>query len=308
MREAFNELVYLAMREPGRAHMRAVIEKELLHYDILFALSQGKLLDKLTFQGGTSLRLCHGAPRFSEDLDFAGGSNFELSALRDIKACLEDYLSARYGLLIQVKEPKVRPLIDVHEGGGPSIGISKWQISIQTSPDRPDIPRQRIKLEVANVPAYTRELKSLARNYQFLPDGYSDVLVGVETMNEIMADKLVSLPSCARYVRHRDIWDLRWLQQRGAVLSSDMVANKVSDYGEPNYLERLRKMIDRLPQITQSAAFKDEMSRFLPQDVQNRTIGALGFDAFLANEVGNMLAEVEIALMPLQSLDDRFRM
>ncbi|CAM5788350.1 nucleotidyl transferase AbiEii/AbiGii toxin family protein [Castellaniella caeni] len=161
---------------------------------------------------------------------------------------------------------------------------------------------------MANVPAYTRELKSLARNYQFLPDGYSDVLVGVETMNEIMADKLVSLPSCARYVRHRDIWDLRWLQQRGAVLSSDMVANKVSDYGEPNYLERLRKMIDRLPQITQSAAFKDEMSRFLPQDVQNRTIGALGFDAFLANEVGNMLAEVEIALMPLQSLDDRFRM
>ena len=72
----FLTLVDLAMREPGRLHMRPVIEKELLHYDILFALDNADLLDKLTFQGGTSLRLCYGAPRFSEDLDFAGGINF----------------------------------------------------------------------------------------------------------------------------------------------------------------------------------------------------------------------------------------
>src|SRR3546814_14291454 len=57
MKESFNDIVEQAMRIPGRAHMRPVIEKELLHYDILFALSQAKMLDSLTFQGGTSLRL-----------------------------------------------------------------------------------------------------------------------------------------------------------------------------------------------------------------------------------------------------------
>ncbi len=64
----FTSMVELAMAAPGRSHMRPVIEKELLHYDILFTLDKDNLLDRLTFQGGTSLRLCHGSPRFSEDL------------------------------------------------------------------------------------------------------------------------------------------------------------------------------------------------------------------------------------------------
>src|SRR5690606_40007986 len=105
MKENFDHLVELAMRDAGRAHMRPVIEKELLHYDILFALSEAKLLDSLTFQGGTSLRLCYGAPRFSEDLDFAGGADFDVRSLTDIKQCLEDYLSTRYGLLVVVRSP-----------------------------------------------------------------------------------------------------------------------------------------------------------------------------------------------------------
>ena len=58
--------------------MRPVIAKELLHYDILFALESENFLDSITFQGGTSLRLCYASPRYSEDLDFAGGWNFNL--------------------------------------------------------------------------------------------------------------------------------------------------------------------------------------------------------------------------------------
>ena len=34
----FNALVTRAMAVPGRTNMRPVVEKELLHYDILFAL------------------------------------------------------------------------------------------------------------------------------------------------------------------------------------------------------------------------------------------------------------------------------
>lgn len=58
----FAALVEKAMILSGRGHMRPVIEKELLHYDILFSLDKEGLLDILTFQGGTSLRLCYGAP------------------------------------------------------------------------------------------------------------------------------------------------------------------------------------------------------------------------------------------------------
>jgi hypothetical protein len=44
----FNALVERAMQTGNRSHMRPVIEKELLHYDILFALDTKGLLDLLT--------------------------------------------------------------------------------------------------------------------------------------------------------------------------------------------------------------------------------------------------------------------
>ena len=68
----FDALVDRAMRDPHVAHMGPVIRKELLHYDILFCLGRSGMLDNLVFQGGTSLRLCYGSRRYSEDLDFVG--------------------------------------------------------------------------------------------------------------------------------------------------------------------------------------------------------------------------------------------
>ncbi len=303
MKENFDHLVELAMRDAGRAHMRPVIEKELLHYDILFALSEAKLLDTLTFQGGTSLRLCHGAPRFSEDLDFAGGPGLDTRRLQDIKQCLEDYLGSRYGLDVRVRAPQIRGMDDGPAEPGHT-QIAKWRISIQTAPSRPDLPRQRIKLEVADIPAYTRDIKSLARNYPFLPDGYADVLLGVESLDEIMADKLVSLPACVRYVRHRDIWDLRWLKQQGASPDVALVERKIEDYGEADYLDKLRAMIDRLGEIVRGTPFTQEMSRFIPQDVQDRTLHRNGFGTFLTNEVQGLLRVVEKALDSGTRADD----
>lgn len=82
--ESLDMLVERALQEGGRAHMRPVIEKELLHHDILFALDQAGLLEHLTFQGGTALRLCYGAQRFSEDLDFVVDRELPADLLRGV--------------------------------------------------------------------------------------------------------------------------------------------------------------------------------------------------------------------------------
>ena len=158
--EDFNLLVELAMREIGYSHMRPVIEKELLHYDLLFALDKQGLLDKLTFQGGTSLRLCYGSSRFSEDLDFAGGYNFTTSQLMDMKHCIESYIASRYGLEVSVKEPSEMSIEPKYQ----DIKVDKWQIAITTSPTRKDLPRQKIKIEVCNIPAYTLDSAVFAVN------------------------------------------------------------------------------------------------------------------------------------------------
>lgn len=63
---------------PALARLRPVIEKELIHYDIFYVLQRKALmLPGMAFVGGTCLRLCYGSNRYSEDIDFHAGVNFQ---------------------------------------------------------------------------------------------------------------------------------------------------------------------------------------------------------------------------------------
>ncbi len=65
----FDEIVDTALTNMQElAPLRIVVEKELLHHDILQVLSSAGLLKQLTFIGGTCLRACYGSSRLSEDL------------------------------------------------------------------------------------------------------------------------------------------------------------------------------------------------------------------------------------------------
>ena len=295
--ESFQRLVSLAMQDPDLANMRPVIEKEIIHFDLFFALDQEGLLNDLVFQGGTAVRLCYGGRRFSEDLDFAGGVDFSSRKLAQMKECILDYLGNRYGLEVSVKEPKsLRKESEYAERN-----VDMWQIAIATSPERPDLPKQRVKLEVANIPAYTAIPQPLIRTYDFLPDGYEDLLIMTEDKSEIMADKLVSLPATQKYVRHRDIWDLMYLSQEKAVVRPDLVANKIRDYQIEGYEAKLDVMIGRLPDIIKGKPFQDEMNRFLPADVIERTLAKEKFFDFLQSRVTGLLTDVRNELDPDQS-------
>lgn len=289
MSEDFKMLVDLAMKEAGRNHMRPVIEKELLHYDLLFALDKEGLLEKLTFQGGTLLRLCYGAQRFSEDLDFAGGKDFNRSDLIDIKKCVEKYIGERYGFEVTVKEPKELASELINE----NIKVEKWQVNVTTSPGMRDLPKQKIKIEVINVPAYTRVPKTLKKNYDFLPDGYSDIFIMGETLDELYADKIISLINTQKYVRHRDIWDLRWIKQQGATLTIEFIKNKIADYNILDFNEKLDRTMHKLSSIIHDDAFKMQMSRFIPLDTQERTLNKSTFYDVLTDELTQLLLEVK---------------
>jgi predicted nucleotidyltransferase component of viral defense system len=287
----FSKLVDHAIA-PGYEGLRPVIEKEILHYDILFALDRENLLKDLTFQGGTCLRLCYGSPRFSEDLDFVGGVDFTSRELADIRTCVMDHIGSRYGLDVAVKDPKTMREEPTYWG----LKTDRWQVAVTTNPGRVDIPRQKIKLEVANVPAHTHALRTLDRNYEFLPPSYQDLLVPVETLDEILADKIVSLASCRHYIRHRDIWDLRWLTQKQAKLNPDLVQQKIEDYQAENYPEHLVETINDLDSIVQSKDFMDQMRRFIEPASRARTLDRAGFLEFLAQNVRETLEDAHAAL------------
>lgn len=102
----FDQLVDQALsRNAELASLRVVVEKELLHHDIMLALSEAGLLEKLCFIGGTCLRACYGSNRLSEDLDFTGGADFNRDDLAQLKTTLIDKLQTKYGLLVDVSEP-----------------------------------------------------------------------------------------------------------------------------------------------------------------------------------------------------------
>lgn len=302
-RKNFNELVDLAMASPGLSAMRPVVEKELLHHEIFQALDADGLLKGLVFQGGTSLRLCRGSDRFSEDIDFAGGTGFSAATMQPIKECVQQRIGERFGLDVSVHHKPAKPGVD----NARNVHVDKWWISIETAPELPTMPRQKIKLEIANVPAHTRELVPLRANYDVL-SGMPLVLVNTESLYEIMADKVLAFPTSlfdakgnpgkldSGKIRHRDIWDLAWMAGRGVKLAPELVGAKLYDYRVKDYPDLLGAAIKRLPEIVTSREFKDQMTRFIDASTVARTLAVDGYTDYLAASVGSLFSEMQQAL------------
>lgn len=145
------------------ARLTPVIEKEIIHYEIIRSLGRNGLLRDITFQGGTSLRLCYGSQRYSEDLDFVAGDRFDSLPLDDFSKTLRSDLLKSYDTEVSVREPKV-----VNDFDG--VGMRRWTVSVNTNIARPDLPKQRIKLEIASVPAHTSTIRRVAVNIPNLPE------------------------------------------------------------------------------------------------------------------------------------------
>ncbi|QQN34775.1 MULTISPECIES: nucleotidyl transferase AbiEii/AbiGii toxin family protein [Rahnella] len=192
-----------------------------------------------------------------------------------------------FGFAISVKAPEeLRQLPDYDQ-----INIDRWQITIETSPQQSHIARQRIKIEIANIEAYTRNTLPLGRNYFVLPDGYNDTLIYVETLEEVMADKLVAFPATQTHIRYRDMWDLVWLYQQGARINRLLLLNKIADYRVENYADKTREKLKSLDEIMRNGVFHNEMRRFIPADIFERTLKSKKFNGYFLTTLSSILKE-----------------
>jgi predicted nucleotidyltransferase component of viral defense system len=283
----FRRLAQSIADEKGYAAILPVLEKELLHYEILRALDNARLLERLVFQGGTSLRLCYGSERLSEDLDFAGGEDFDGSLMPEMKGVIEAAIVGRYDVEVAVEEPK-RRCVEQVSPSPQGISVDCWQIRVITQQGRPDIPQQKIKLEVAGVSAHTRVIRPLINNYSELPYGYANILVLVESIEEIVVDKLFALAT-ASYMRYRDVWDLRWLSvhpQFEKAHLRELMEKKIGDYRfGGDFRQAACKLLDRLPELVNGAEFMALMSRFLPVQTIEATLDRALFRIHLAETI-----------------------
>jgi predicted nucleotidyltransferase component of viral defense system len=235
--------------------LRPVVEKELLHHDILREMSESGLLTGLTFIGGTCLRACYGSARLSEDLDFTGGHGFKRSDLAKLGGVLTERLQTRYGLPVNVSDP-------VKTGGKVSI----WKLTIETRRDKKHLPAQRIHVDICAIPSHDARPMML-RNLYGIDLGTSGLILQAQSREEILADKMIALAFRENRVKNRDLWDIAWLVQQGVVLPAHLIPLKIQDHQRTNdeftqLVEERLKALKSEPKMR--SEFIAEMRRFLP--------------------------------------------
>ncbi|MEQ7919372.1 nucleotidyl transferase AbiEii/AbiGii toxin family protein [Xanthomonas sp. WHRI 1810A] len=270
------------------APLRVVVEKELLHHDVMLALSAAGMLARLTFIGGTCLRACYGSNRLSEDLDFTGGADFDRQTFAELAQVLIDRLESKYGLQVQISEP-------VREEGN----VDTWKLKIQTRPGRKDLPAQRINIDVCSIPSYQPQPMLLLNPYG-VDMGTSGLILQAETREEIYADKIVAFALRPNRIKNRDLWDMVWLRQQGITPALELVGSKLRDHQceVQAFMKLFKERVDLLlSDPTVATDFRKEMSRFLPADLVLRTVNDPAFWTFLVTHVRSLYAPVEQALI-----------
>jgi len=269
----------ICQSDPQLASLQTTVEKELLHYEIMATMANHGFLKKLIFQGGTCLRMMYGSNRLSEDLDFAGGHDFNFQQLESLQECLHSELSKKHNLKINVAQPNFDQLT-----GRENIKVGRWKVSIETEPYNKSAPWQKIKLEVATVPAHTSSLRPMIKTYQQMPDGYQSILLNCESLEEIAADKFVAL-ALRRSIKARDVWDLTWLYQQKVEADPQLVMDKFDDYQSENGVQALESRLIELPKYIDSGKFELEMERFLMASVAQTSIRREGFVDYVKDTV-----------------------
>jgi len=284
----FDELVNEAIR--GRAELsslRPVVEKELLHHDILREMSGAGFLTGLTFIGGTCLRAGYGSPRLSEDLNFTGGSDFQRSDLAELGSILTDRLRTRYDLPVRVSEP-------VKTGGN----VSTWKLVIETRPGQKHLPAQRIHLDICAIPSHDPHPMMLRTLYG-IDLGTSGLILQAQSREEILADKIVAVAFRENRLKNRDLWDIAWLARQGIELPAHLIPLKIGDHKREaadfiTLLEQRLTALGTQPELR--AAFMKEMRRFLPAAIVRDTLEQDSYWAYLTRVVIDLGRQAMAAL------------
>ena len=281
----FDEIVNQALSQNAElTSLRVVVEKELLHHDILLAMSDAGLLQNLCFIGGTCLRACYGSNRLSEDLDFTGGTNFKRETLTELKTVLVDKLQKKYGLSVQVSEP-----------GKETGNVDTWKLQIQTRPERKDLPAQRINIDICAIPSYQPQPRILLNPYG-VDMGTQGLILMAQSLEEIYADKILAFALRRGRIKSRDLWDLLWLKQQAIKPAFELLANKLKDHqcSQIDFLnlahERAQSLIN---DVQVKKDFRNEMTRFLPTQIVEKTISNEQFWAYLCVEIPSLITQAE---------------
>lgn len=254
--------------------LRVVVEKDLLHHDILREMSSAALLASLTCIGGICLRTCHGCSRLSEDLDFTSGADFSRESLRVLARVLVQRLQRKCGLTVEVSQPRRET------GNGDT-----WKLKVQTRPGQRDKPAQPINIDICAIPSHDRHPMML-RNPYGVDMGTAGLILQAQSREEILADKLVAFAFRPQRLKNRDLWDIAWLHQQVVVLPLALLLLKLHEHhcDTQRFLALLaerRQALASQPKLHDD--FRHQMRRLLPAALVAETVEQPAFWTYLTS-------------------------
>tara|TARA_R110000772_G_scaffold85923_2_gene180273 strand:+ start:1884 stop:2753 length:870 start_codon:yes stop_codon:yes gene_type:complete len=178
--------------------------KEILQELVLYALWRGDFFDVALFQGGTSLRILHGLPRFSEDLDF-------LLRTPDPDFNWSPYLSVlvdvfeQFGLKLEAL-PKTKMDSAIRQALIKDDSIASQLDLSFTGAGKPRTVRIKLEIDV-NPPAGSGE----GTTYLDFPADYE---VRHQDLPSNFALKIHAL-LCRGFLKGRDWYDFSWYVAKG---------------------------------------------------------------------------------------------
>ncbi len=255
----------------------ALSAAEALQVALLDGISRARRWGRaeLAFQGGTSLHLAYGSPRASEDLDFIVASDRGLdavmkSALRHAKAYVRQAMGPEAELEIKARavDPKTG------ENRNPRIYMVSFRAPVFL-----ESVKVKVEFRVADPNAaasYDSEVRvvRLSQEAQMrrpIKLAISQAIIPTAQLSEIYADKIHAIAG-REYLKHRDVFDLWWLDQQGAALQGaalrSALRNRRDLYPkgpriERDWANRLRARASQILEPTTLAVFSKDLGRWL---------------------------------------------
>jgi len=187
----------------GRYEIKTGQEKrnainEVMQEIALAGLYRGGFFDKAAFYGGTCLRVFHGLPRFSEDMDFSlTEKNVEFNIENYFPAVIEEFKASGRDVLITKKEKKVQTKV---ESAFLKDNTELYDLSFKTEKEI------KIKIEVDTDPplGFSTEQKLSLMPFSFMTRCF--------TLSDLYAGKMHALifRSYKNRVKGRDWYDFEW--------------------------------------------------------------------------------------------------
>ena len=193
-------------------------EQEICQKIALAGLYRGGFFDHAAFYGGTCLRLFHGLPRFSEDMDFSLIEKRDDIHLENyFDAIRDEFHLAGFDVTITKKEKKVFGKV---ESAFLKENTEAYDIKFQTK------KTVKVKIELDTDPPllFNTEQKMLSRPYSFM--------VRCFTLPDLYAGKMHALVYRAwqRRVKGRDWFDFEWYVRYGIPLDFKHLQERIREF------------------------------------------------------------------------------